>query len=92
MKFLRQRQAKWDKRHLMTVSTHLTMEEYARLQAVCAVTRERPYRILREHLLKYIEGVERQTNPEIALFFEDVENSEEIREVTYEPKRLMTRF
>ena len=69
MKFLRQRQAKWDKRHLMTVSTHLTMEEYARLQAVCAVTRERPYRILREFLLQYIEGEERQTNPEVALFF-----------------------
>ena len=92
MKFLRQRQAKWDKRHLMTVGTHLTMEEYARLQAVCAVTRERPYHLMRTFLLNHIEEVERRTNPEIAVFFEDVEKPVENREVTYEPKRLMTRL
>ena len=91
MKFLRKRQAKWDKRHLMTVSTHLNVEEYARLQAVCEVTRERPYRIMREYLLQYIEGVERRTNPDLAVFYADREEVPAERLPERLPERLIVR-
>ena len=56
MKFRRPRQAKWDRRHLVTVSTHLTEAQYNILRAVCTIKRVTPYEICRKALLDFISG------------------------------------
>ena len=56
MKFRRPRQAKWDRRHLVTVSTHLTEAQYNILRAVCTIKRVTPYEICRKALLDFIGG------------------------------------
>ena len=55
MKYRRPRQAKWDKRHLVTVSTHLTEEQYQNLRALCVLNHDKPYFIVRRALLTYID-------------------------------------
>lgn len=52
----RHRQAKWDKRNLRTVSTHLTVNEAFELKRICRLAGIRPYRLLRRYLLRIIEN------------------------------------
>lgn len=59
-KFLRTAQAKWDKRHLLTVSTHLTRSQYDRLRYYTALNGVKPYAIVRDFLLRYIRQQEAQ--------------------------------
>lgn len=56
----RTRQTKWDKRHLKTVSCHLTYREYARLQAICYAEGTKPYRLIRDYLRYYTDAAERR--------------------------------
>ena len=54
MAFYRGPQAKWDRRHLVTVSTHLTRKQYAQLRRCLAYDQIRVYRLVRKFLLDYI--------------------------------------
>lgn len=54
MTYRRERQARWDRRHLVTVSTHLTEGEYWELRALCAAEGRKPYELLRTYLLAYM--------------------------------------
>ena len=56
----RKRQAMWDKRHLKTVSCHLTYAEWARLRAICNATGTKPYRLIRDYLRHYMDAAERR--------------------------------
>lgn len=56
----RNRQAKWDKLHLRTVSTHLTYKEWARLRAICDAEGKTPYRLLQDYLRHYMDAAERR--------------------------------
>lgn len=56
--FKRKAQAKWDRRHLFTVSTHLTTQQHDRLRHACACKGTIPYRLVRDFLLSYIRSVE----------------------------------
>lgn len=58
MAFIRHKQALWDKRHLITVSTHLTTAQYDLLRAACRADATTPYRIVRNFLLNYIEAAD----------------------------------
>ena len=58
MPFVRTAQAKWDRRHLITVSTHLTRAQYARLRRCVAYDGTRIYRLVRRFLLNYITVTE----------------------------------
>ena len=59
-KFPRPRQAKWDRRHLVTVGTHLTQEQYDLLRAACEANHTTPYYIVRGYLLEYINATRRR--------------------------------
>lgn len=52
----RRAQAKWDKRHLVTVSTHLTRRQWEALRRICARNHVTVYAIVREFLLQYIRA------------------------------------
>lgn len=56
----RDRQARWDKDHLRTVSTHLTYQEWATLQALCEAEGTKPYRLLRNYLREYMRLASRR--------------------------------
>ena len=58
MPFYRKPQAKWDKRHLVTVSTHLTRAQWRRLQRCVAREHTTIYRLVREFLLRFIDASE----------------------------------
>ncbi|MBQ6116399.1 MAG: hypothetical protein IJL08_03640 [Oscillospiraceae bacterium] len=63
MPFYRKPQAKWDRRHLITISTHLTREQHRRLKRCCARQHVTVYRLVREFLLAFIaewDGAEDQ--------------------------------
>ena len=48
----RTRQAKWDRRNLRTVSTHVSVQEAARFKRYCRRTGTTPYNELRRFILK----------------------------------------
>ncbi len=50
----RTRQARWDRRNLRTVSTHLTTKQAALLKMICYTNHTTPYRLLRTVSLAYI--------------------------------------
>lgn len=52
----RTRQAKWDKKHLRTVSTKLRKEEYAALVDVCMLSGDKPYTVLRRLIRSQLLG------------------------------------
>ena len=56
----RNRQRTWDKKHLRTVSTHLTYKDWARLQMICEAEGTKPYRLLRDYLKHYMAAAERR--------------------------------
>lgn len=58
MAFQRKRQSKRDKRHLITVSTHLTDCGYYLLRAACRADGTKPYRMVRDFLTVYIDAAE----------------------------------
>ena len=59
MNFYRKPQAKWDKRHLITVSTHLTRKQYDRLKRCAARDSVKVYRLIHDFLILYIRDRER---------------------------------
>lgn len=59
-KYQRKRQSHWDRLHLKTVSTHLTVEEYERLQVACRWYGRKPYELIRAYLLEYTASVYRK--------------------------------
>lgn len=60
MAFPRKRQSLWDKRHLITVSTHLTARQYELLRAACRANNTTPYAIVRDFLFGYIDAAEQR--------------------------------
>lgn len=56
MAYMRERQSKWDRRHLVTVSTHLNDREYDLLRAACRADCTTPYKLVRDFLQGYIEA------------------------------------
>lgn len=52
--FYRKPQAKWDKHHLFTVSTHLTTKQYERLKRCAARDGVKVYRLLWLFLQDYM--------------------------------------
>lgn len=84
MKFRRERQAKWDRRHLVTVSTHLTEAQYLTLRAICTIKRITPYEICRKALLDFISGA--SGNPDIDLLTSGIMEDEPERPVGTYPE------
>lgn len=60
MAYERQRQSRWDRRHLVTVSTHLTARQHEILTAACRAEGTTPYRIVRDFLQEYVDAAERR--------------------------------
>ena len=56
MAYMRERQSKWDRRHLVTVSTHLNDRDYDLLRAACRADCTTPYKLVRDFLQDYIEA------------------------------------
>ena len=54
----RGRQAKWDKRHMRTVSTKLRKEEYAELLDTCMLWGVKPYTLIRRLVRVHVLGRE----------------------------------
>ena len=52
----RSRQAKWDRRHIRTVSTKLRKNEYNELLDICALWNVKPYTLLRRLLRVHVLG------------------------------------
>ena len=52
----RTRQAKWDRRHIRTVSTKLRKNEYNELLDICALRNVKPYTLLRRLLRVHVLG------------------------------------
>ena len=52
-KYKRGRQARWDRRNLVTVSTHVSREQAARFRKACAIAGATPYHVLREFIMSY---------------------------------------
>lgn len=51
----RDRQIEWDRRHLRTVSTHLTRMEADALDVVCRMNRTTKYNLLHDFLIDYLK-------------------------------------
>jgi hypothetical protein len=49
-KFVRNRQQKWDKKHLRTVSTKVSQAEYEEIRACCKARATTPYAVLQDFL------------------------------------------
>lgn len=79
-KFLRSRQGRWDKRYLVTVSTHLTRREYEILQGCCAALGTKPYAIIRDYLREYIRQAQNRMEY-------DVDTSEDLERLYAALKR-----
>ena len=56
MAYMRERQSRWDRRHLVTVSTHLNDRDYDLLRAACRADCTTPYKLVRDFLQGYIEA------------------------------------
>ena len=56
-RYPRKRQSHWDKLHLKTVSTHLTVKEFDRLKHACRFNGRTPYELIRAYLLDYTNRV-----------------------------------
>ena len=54
MAYMRERQSKWDRRHLVTVSTHLNDRDYDLLKAACRADCTTPYKLVRDFLQGYM--------------------------------------
>ena len=52
----RGRQARWDRRNLRTISTHLTVQEAVQLQRICNTMGITPYHLLKKFLQKVIRS------------------------------------
>jgi|GEM_PF-3132614 len=52
----RRAQAKWDRRHMVTVSTHLTRRQWQTLRKVCERNHVTVYALVRDFLLAYIRA------------------------------------
>ena len=52
-KFKRLKQARWDARNLVTVSTHVTREEAAQFRRACSKLGATPYSTLRKFVLSF---------------------------------------
>ena len=50
----RQRQARWDARHMKTVSCRIRSEQYERFKAACRMRGVTPYEVLRQEILRRI--------------------------------------
>ena len=50
-KFQRKRQARWDARNLITVSTHVTREQAAQFRRACSSIGASPYSVLQKFVL-----------------------------------------
>ena len=50
----RQRQARWDARHMKTVSCRVRSEQYERFKAACRMRGVTPYEVLRQEILRRI--------------------------------------
>lgn len=59
-RYPRKPQARWDKRYLITVSTHLTRSQWERLKYHCACDGIAVYALVREYLLRYIHTKDAQ--------------------------------
>lgn len=55
-KFERKPQAKWDKKHLRTVSTKLNKEEYCEFVDICYRVNDTPYGVLQRYIRRDILG------------------------------------
>lgn len=56
--------AAWDRAHLRTITTKLSVDQAKRLQVLCLLEGETPYRLVRRYLLNWIQTVERRQIPE----------------------------
>ena len=52
-KYQRGRQERWDRRNLMTVSTHVSREQAAKFRKACETAGATPYHVLREFVMSY---------------------------------------
>ena len=55
---MRDRQQKWDRANLRTISTHLPREMAENLKILCKNRGITPYMLLRNYLLKVLQGEE----------------------------------
>lgn len=55
MKFPRIRQAAWDKRHLRTIGTKLTLKQATALREACDAAGTTPYRLTQTLLLAWLQ-------------------------------------
>ena len=52
-KFKRLKQARWDARNLVTVSTHVTREQAAQFRRACSKLGASPYSVLQKYVLSF---------------------------------------
>lgn len=52
-KYQRKRQARWDARNLVTVSTHVTREQAAQFRRACSGLGACPYSVLQKFVLSF---------------------------------------
>lgn len=50
----RQRQKRWDKRRLRTISTHISLRDYEALRWRCEREGTTPYKLLQEAVQRYL--------------------------------------
>lgn len=50
----RQRQKRWDKRRLRTISTHISLRDYEALRWRCEREGTTPYKVLQEAVERYL--------------------------------------
>lgn len=56
-KYQRQRQARWDARNLVTVSTHVDREAAQAFRKACSAAGATPYSTLRKYVLSFHDAV-----------------------------------
>lgn len=54
----------WDRAHLRTITTKLSVDQAKRLQVLCLLEGETPYQLVRRYLINWITTVERRQIPE----------------------------
>lgn len=79
-KFMRDRQGRWDKRYLVTVSTHLTRREYDVLMGVCAALGTKPYAIVRDYLREYCRQAQNrlERDADLERLYADLQRRKEV--------------
>lgn len=56
-RFPRERQARWDKANLVTVSTHLRLDEAADWRHACFVAGRSPYAVLQDMVRTFVRDI-----------------------------------